>query len=102
MPVPVCTTCRAPLWHINSFSRLIQKEYGDRLDERGKGYLRLLRDGSHRMDQLIDAMLKLSRVSPAETLRQPVDLSKIAVSTLAELRKEQPERQVDLTVAPNV
>jgi len=93
---------RAPLRHIDGFSKILLQTYADKLDEQGKQYLQFLRDGSQKMDQLIDAMLRLSRVTRAEMRRQPVNLSEIAESILAELRKEQPERQVDMTVAPNV
>ncbi|MCL5958776.1 MAG: ATP-binding protein, partial [Chloroflexi bacterium] len=93
---------RAPLRHIDGFGRILLRDYSDKLDEQGKHYLQVLREGSQRMEQLIDAMLKLSRVTRAEMRRRPVDMSELAASILAELHKEQPERQVELTVAPNV
>ncbi len=93
---------RAPLRHIDGFSKILLKAYADKLDERGKQYLQFLCDGSQKMDQLIDAMLKLSRATRAEMRRQPVNLSELAESILVELHKEDPDRQVELNIAPGV
>jgi len=91
---------RAPLRHIDGFSRILQQTYADRLDERGQQYLQFLRDGSQKMGQLIDDLLRLSRVTRAGMRRQPVDLSELAAMILTELHQEQPERQLEPSVAP--
>ncbi|MBI4317378.1 MAG: HAMP domain-containing protein [Chloroflexi bacterium] len=93
---------RAPLRHIDGFSVILQQDYADRLDAPGKQLLQFLRDGSARMAQLIDDLLKLSRVTRGEMRRQPVDMSELAESILADLHKEQPERQLESTVAPDL
>jgi signal transduction histidine kinase len=51
------------------------------------------------MAQLIDDMLELARVSRAEMRRQPVNLSGLAQAILADLRREQPERRVEIVIA---
>ncbi|MBI4322222.1 MAG: GAF domain-containing protein [Chloroflexi bacterium] len=91
---------RAPLRHVNSFAQIVQEEYGDRLDERGKEYLGFLSSASQKMGQLIDDLLQLSRVTRAEMLRQPVNLSEIAQSVAVELRKKEPDRKVEFAIIP--
>ena len=91
---------RAPARHVNAFSQLVLNEYYNRLDERGKGYLQFLGKASQKLGQLIDDLLKLTRVTRAEMKRQPVNLSEIAQSVAAELRRKEPDRTVEFTIAP--
>jgi two-component system NtrC family sensor kinase len=53
---------RAPLRSISGFSSALLEEQGDRLDEKGKSYLHRVRAAAHRMGELIDDLLELSRV----------------------------------------
>ncbi|HXT00228.1 MAG TPA: ATP-binding protein [Elusimicrobiota bacterium] len=66
------------------------------------GYLRRIREGSVLMGRLIDDLLKLSRVSRATLARERVDLSEMAELIFAELRRAEPERLVDVVVAPKL
>jgi light-regulated signal transduction histidine kinase (bacteriophytochrome) len=93
---------RAPLRHIDGFSSILEQAYADKLDERGRQYLMYLREGSQKMEQLIDAMLQLSRASRVEMSRQPVNLSDLAQSIVADLQRTEPERPVELDIAPGV
>ena len=90
---------RAPLRAIDGFSQALLEDYADRLDATGKDYLQRVRTGSQRMAQLIDDMLKLSRVTRAELRREEVDLSALAREIAAELLRAQPGREVEFTVA---
>jgi len=89
---------RAPLRHIESFSQLLAKAYGERLDEQGRQYLQRLIAASQRMVRLIDAMLKLSEATRVEVQREIVDLSKVAAALEAELRHDEPARQVEISI----
>ncbi|MBI2940829.1 MAG: MEDS domain-containing protein [Chloroflexi bacterium] len=93
---------RAPLRGIDGFSAMLLENYADRLDERGKGCLQFLRQGSRQMAQLIDDLLSLSRATRAELHRQQVDLSALANAIAVELRQTQPERLAEFLVAPGL
>ena len=93
---------RAPLRSIDGFSVLLLEEHADRLDPAAQGYLRRVRAGSQRMGQLIDDLLNLSRVTRSEMNRETVDLSALARAIATELQQAQPERAVDLVIAPNL
>ncbi len=84
----------APLRAIDGFSRMIEEDYGEQVDARGKGYIDRIRKGTQRMQQLIDDMLALSRVTRDEMKREPVDLSGLAEQILADLKLAQPQRRV--------
>ena len=85
---------RAPLRGIDGFSQLLLKKYADHLDATGSDYLLRIRRASLRMGKLIDDLLQLSRVSRSQIKLEPVDLSRLARSILAELQGREPERMV--------
>ena len=93
---------RAPLRAINGFSEALLDEYGDQLNEEGKTYLRYLQEGSHEMSDLIDGLLTLSRSTRGEIIMERVDLSAMAAIVKEELRKAEPERRVNFSIAPDV
>ena len=93
---------RAPLRSIRGFSEVLLERYADKLDARGQEFLRRACQSSEHMDLLIEDLLKLSRVTRAELQRQPVNLSLAAEAIASELRKAEPERVVDLVIAPDL
>jgi signal transduction histidine kinase len=90
---------RAPLRSIDGFSQALLEDYEGQLDQQGRDYLQRVRAAAQRMAQLIDDILKLSRVTRAELNREEVDLSALAGEIAAELQQAQPEREVKLTIA---
>ncbi len=90
---------RAPLRSIDGFSLALLEDYGDRLDGNGKDYLSRVRAAAGRMGQLIDDMLKLARVTKGEMTMEPVNLSALALSAVDSLRRMEPDRAVDVSVA---
>jgi PAS domain S-box-containing protein len=93
---------RAPLRGVDGFSQTLLDRYNDTLDDRGKHYLQRIRAGTQRMGELIDDLLKLSRVTRSEMQRTQVDLSALAREIAAELQRTQPERQVEWAIAPGI
>ena len=93
---------RAPLRAIDGFSQILLKEHAGQLDEKGLDRLGRVRRGAQRMGELIDDLLKLSRVSRAELKVQRVDLGGLATEVVEALRKQEPERSVTLDIAPNL
>ena len=66
---------RAPLRAIMGFSELLFKGYSDKLDDKGKKQLTWVANGAEKMNQIIDELLHLSRISRQDVKRQDVDLS---------------------------
>ncbi len=90
---------RAPLRSIDGFSRFLEEEHGHALDQEGKDYLRRVREAAHRMAQLIDDLLKLSKLTRGELRREQVDLSALARTVASELEKSVEGRSVDFVIA---
>ncbi|HNT62576.1 MAG TPA: PAS domain S-box protein [Candidatus Desulfobacillus denitrificans] len=89
----------APLRAIDGFSRMIEEDYADRIDSRGKGYFARIRTGTQRMQQIIDDMLALSRITRRDMKSGSVDLSALAEGILNELRQLHPQREVSARIA---
>ena len=83
---------RAPLRAIEGYSAILGSDYGDNLDDEAKELLRRVRAAVHRMGQLIDDLLTLSRVSRKALERRPVDLTTLALVICEELRQQDPAR----------
>jgi PAS domain S-box-containing protein len=89
---------RGPLRGIDGFSRALAEDYRDRLDETGRHYLERIRGGTQRMGQLIDDLLKLSRINRSELDLAEVDLSELCAKALGDLVRAYPERRVQASI----
>jgi signal transduction histidine kinase len=90
---------RAPLRTIDGFSKVLLDGYQDTLDDQGRHCLNRVRVAARRMSQLIDDLLRLSRITQSSLTRQVVDLTNLALSILADLKAHEAERAVDWEVA---
>jgi len=68
---------KEPLRMIKSFSKLILEKYKEDLDEEGKEYLSYIKEGSNRMDQLLDDLLKYTRIGSKKVEIEKVDLNEV-------------------------
>jgi len=89
---------RAPLRSIEGFSEAVLEDYGHNLDEEGRNYLERVVSASRRMSDLIDDLLKLSRVTRQELHRDRVDLSAIVEAYSRYLREQDPQREAEFVI----
>jgi signal transduction histidine kinase len=93
---------RSPLRSIDGFSQALLEDYGELLPVEGHNFLENIRRSARRMGELIDDLLKLSRVTRAEIRSVQVDLTRLAGNILADLQRTHSERKVQYKVAPNL
>ena len=93
---------RAPLRSLSGFSGMLSEDCRDKLDAQGKDYLNRIQSSAQLMNQLIDDMLRLSRVGRAEINFEKVDLSELVRDIAEELRSTQPNRKVEFAIQPDV
>ncbi len=74
-----------PLRKVASFCQLLEKRYGDKLDERGIQYIEFAVDGAKRMQVLINDLLSFSRVGRLNTKYTEVELETALDSAVANL-----------------
>lgn len=93
---------RAPLRSLSGFSQILQETAGEQLDDKSLHYLRRIHEASQRMSGLIEDLLGLSRISTAELVLRPANLTQICSDAAAALRQKFPGHQVQLEIAPNM
>jgi len=93
---------RAPLRSLDGFSQAIIEDYGERLDDKGRGYLMRIRGASQRMGQLIDDLLNLSRLARTGMRRISVDLSAMVCEITSDLIHTAPDRKVEFSINPGI
>ncbi|MBH0781391.1 sensor histidine kinase [Nocardia bovistercoris] len=74
-----------PLRKVASFCQLLEKRYGDQLDERGTQYIAYAVDGAKRMQVLINDLLTFSRVGRVSDRTVSVELDQILDKALQNL-----------------
>jgi len=89
---------RAPLRHIKGFTDIVLEDYADGLDETVKGYLERVVRATRHMEEMVDALLTLSRYSRDCMTFEPVDLSAMAREIMAEFTRGNPGRRVAVTI----
>jgi PAS domain S-box-containing protein len=89
---------RSPLRSIDGFSQALLEDYAESLDETGKDYLSRLRTASQKMGELIDGLLKLSRLTRGEIHQEEVDLSTLVEEITSRLQENEPKRKADFII----
>jgi PAS domain S-box-containing protein len=93
---------RAPLRGIDGWSLALSEDYREKLDETGRQYIDVVRSETQRMGQLIDDLLKLSRLTRVEMQQNDVNLSGMAQTIVRRLQKTQPDRSVEWIIQPDL
>lgn len=85
---------RAPLRSMNGFAQALREDCGTSLQGHAKTYLDQMALATHKMSDLIDGLLALSRSTRGDLRQDRVDLSAVARRRLTELATAEPERRV--------
>ncbi len=93
---------RSPLQAINAYGEILAEDYGELLPADGKDCLQRLGKATVEMKDLIEALLRLSRSTRGNMRIETISLSSIATDHLNNLRKTEPDRNVETHVAPNL
>ena len=93
---------RAPLRALDGFSQALVEDAGDQLAPDAQDHVRRIRAAATRMGRLIDDLLDLARLTRREMRWEPVDLTALARSTAERLRRSEPERAVDFSIAEDL
>jgi len=90
---------RAPLRAMDGLSEALLEDYSGNLDDEAKDYLLRIRSEAGRLGDLVDDLLRLSRVTRAVMQRADVDLTALASTVAERLRSARPDRDVRFTIA---
>ena len=90
---------RAPLRAMDGFARILDEDYGERLDAEGRRLIGVVRKSSQRMGVLIDDLLAFSRLGRQALRIERVQVDRLVAETVAELRGDVAGRPIDFRVA---
>jgi two-component system sensor histidine kinase/response regulator len=93
---------RTPLRAIDSFGQILAEEFGETLGAEGGRLLKIIRDGSKRMDQLIVGLLEFSRIGRQDFNSAPIDMTAMAKAAALEARAvfTGPEPRIEISDLP--
>jgi hypothetical protein len=89
---------RAPLRHMDGFSRILVEDYGRQLPPGAKRHLERVRAATLQMGQLVDDLLNLARVGRGSLRIVTTDLNEVVAETILSLEAETRGRAVDWRV----
>jgi light-regulated signal transduction histidine kinase (bacteriophytochrome) len=87
---------------VRGFTQAVLEDYAPCLDDVAVDYLERVVRATQRMDQLVNDLLMLARLTGAELRVEPVDLSRMASAIASELQRNHAGRAVDFRIAPAV
>lgn len=90
---------REPLRAIDGFSQILLEDKAPALGDDGRESLERVRAAAQKMGRLIDDLLSLSRLGRRETNSTEVDLGELVAEVVGRLRREDPDRRVEVAVA---
>lgn len=91
---------RAPLSGIDSFSRILLEEHGAAMDAKGLQFLKNIRKQTRGMAELIDDLLRFSRVSNQRLDASEINMTELAESAAQNLTETRPDRIALIKINP--
>lgn len=88
---------KEPLRMVASYLRLLEKKYGERLDEKAGQYIHFAVNGAERMDRLIDGLLRYSRITSRSADFVIVDTNAVFAEAVANLEQSIRESGAEVT-----
>jgi signal transduction histidine kinase len=89
---------RAPLRHVDGFSRILIESQGSKMDAEGQRYLGEIRDASQRMAGMIEDLLRLAQIGRQQLRLQKTSIKDVIDDVLADLKSEVCERRIEWRV----
>ena len=86
---------RAPLRHIDGFSRILADHLGDLVDRDTRHFVQRIQNSTRNMATMVDGLLSLSRVNKKELNRQATSLNPVVESVIQDLEPDTDGRRID-------
>ena len=78
---------RSPLRALSGYSRLLEEDYGDKLDDGAKRMLKSIANNAAKMGKLIDDLLAFSKMGKTEVSKSEVNLGELVGAIIDEIRR---------------
>lgn len=91
---------RSPLRAVSGFAKMLEEDCAESLDDEGRRLIKVIRDNSRRMGQLIDDLLAFSRMGRKALAFTEIDMNEQVKATLAELTSGEAATRFGITPLP--
>lgn len=89
---------RAPLRSIDGYSRILQEDYAEKLDDEGRRVLNIVTNNAKRMGKLIDDLLDFGRLGRKSIQRTFVNMEAIVTSITQDFKLQEPTRKLAMQI----
>ncbi|MDP8209556.1 MAG: response regulator [Candidatus Stygibacter australis] len=86
---------KAPLRAISGFTYALYEDYFERLDDEGKGMIKIIVDSTRKMGELIEDLLEFSRLGRQNIVKTQIDMNKLFTSVYEEQKSLASEQKID-------
>jgi light-regulated signal transduction histidine kinase (bacteriophytochrome) len=90
---------RAPLRHIDAFTRILQEDFAGSFPPEAAQLLETIRRGSENMSRLVNDLLNLAHVGRQELKREATPLNTLIEEVIADLKRETEGRDIEWRIA---
>lgn len=90
---------RAPLRHIDGFSKLLLEEHSPHLPQEAQRYLALIRDATRRMGLMVDDLLNLARIGRKELSLRVTGLNSLVEEVKHDLEPDLRGREIEWRIS---
>ncbi len=90
---------RAPLRHMDGFSRILEEEFSEELPAEARHYLGRIRVAAKQMSNLVDDLLQLARFGRHALKCETIDLNRTIDETIAACSEETGDRKIVWEIA---
>ena len=91
---------KEPLRMISSFTKLLEKEYKDKLSKEANEYIQFTVDGAKRMEELINDLLEYSKIGSQDKLFEDTNCEHLLDQTIKNLKITIEEKKAVITKDP--
>ncbi|MGH8319431.1 MAG: sensor histidine kinase [Steroidobacteraceae bacterium] len=89
---------RAPLRTIDGLLQVVQEDFGAGVPAEARQHIEAVSAQAARMSELIEDMLRLSRLGREPLTKRPIDMRALVQEVVAELRAAEPARELDIRI----
>lgn len=91
---------RAPLRSIDGYARILQEDYGEKLDAEAQRLLNVVINNARRMGKLIDDLLDFARLGRKDLVRSNVNMTVVVNNIVKELVEQEKPRVIEVAMQP--
>lgn len=93
---------RAPVGSISGFAQALQEDYASQLDEIGRECIHWILHSATQMNNIIEGMLQMARLTRVEVHRTEVNITRMARDIAGGLQRAHPDRNVEFVIRDGI